>query len=303
MRSAAKGGQRCAAVGRGSSPYAAQVITKVPNWGILTAFDILLNNLAVGTFLAVMLGWLLAPSRFAPLVSPAIILSLLLLGADLLLLVVDLGDTWRFHHMLRVFKPRAPMSLGTWSLTLFGILLGVAALAAVLRWLGAPEWLAWIGHAAAWLAVIPAVGAILYKGVLFSVTSQPGWRDARWFGGYISNSALLLGCSTLLALAAVLGQGGAATTLRAALLGLLLLDILLFIPLYREIARTFQQRFGANSRMFFWLGVVALGWIIPFLLLVQGEIVELLPVLFLLLGATVVRIWFVLLPQGAAPSG
>jgi Ni/Fe-hydrogenase subunit HybB-like protein len=303
MHSAAERGRRSAAVGRGSSPYAAQVITKVPNWGNLTAFDILLNNLAVGTFLAVMLGSLLAPARFASLVSPAIILSLLLLGADLLLLVVDLGDTWRFHHMLRVFKPRAPMSLGTWSLTLFGILLGVAALAAVLRWLGAPEWINWLRNAAAWLAVIPAVGAILYKGVLFSVTSQPGWRDARWLGGYISNSALLLGCSLLLALVAVLGQGGAAATLRAALLGLLLLDILLFIPLYREIAPTFKQRFDENGRMFFWLGVAALGWIIPFLLLVQGEIVELLPVLFLLLGATVVRIWFVLLPQGAAPSG
>ena len=231
MQSAAELSRRTAAVGTGSSPYATQVITKMPNWGILTAFDILLNNLAVGVFLAVMLGWLLAPSRFAPLVSPAVILALLLLGADLLLLVVDLGDTWRFHHMLRVFKPRAPMSLGTWSLTLFGILLGVAALVAVLRWLGAPPWLDWIGNTAAVLAVDPALGAILYKGVLFSVTSQPGWRDARWLGGYMSNSAILLGCSLLLALAAVLGAGrGAAATLRAALLGLLLLDILLFIP-------------------------------------------------------------------------
>jgi Ni/Fe-hydrogenase subunit HybB-like protein len=299
MRSAAEAGRRSAAVGRTNSPYAAQVITKVPNWGILTAFDILLNNLAVGTFLAVMLGQLLAPAQFSPLAAPAILLSLLLLAADLLLLVVDLGDTWRFHHMLRVFKPRAPMSLGTWSLTLFGVLLGLAALIVVLRWLGAPAWLAWIGNAAAWLAVIPAVGAILYKGVLFSVTAQPGWRAARWLGGYIANSAILLGCSILLALAAVLGQGGAASILHAALLGLILLDFLLFILLYRGVAATFKQRFDANGQMFFWLGVIALGWIVPFLLLVQGEIVELLPVLFFLLGAIVVRIWFVLLPQNA----
>ncbi|MFN8465503.1 MAG: NrfD/PsrC family molybdoenzyme membrane anchor subunit [Caldilineaceae bacterium] len=302
MQNTAELGRRTAAVGTGSSPYATQVITKMPNWGILTAFDILLNNLAVGTFLAVILGWLLAPDRFAPLVSPAIVVSLLLLGADLLLLVVDLGDTWRFHHMLRVFKPRAPMSLGTWSLTLFGILLGVAALVAVLRWLGAPSWLGWIGNTAATLAVIPALGAILYKGVLFSVTSQPGWRDARWFGSYISNSAILLGCSLLLALAAVLGATGAAANLRAALLGLLLLDILLFVPLYRAIAPTFKQRYGENGRLFFWLGVAALGWIIPFLLLLQGEIVEMLPAVFFLLAAVVVRIWFVLLPRGAHPG-
>jgi Ni/Fe-hydrogenase subunit HybB-like protein len=302
MYGAAEPGRRSAAVGTGSSPYATQVITKVPNWGILTAFDILLNNLAVGIFLAVMLGWLLAPARFAPLVTPALFLALVLLGADLLLLVVDLGDTWRFHHMLRVFKPRAPMSLGTWSLTLFSVLLGLAVLVAVLRWLGAPSWLDWIGNTAAWLAVVPAIGAIMYKGVLFSVTSQPGWRDARWLGGYISNSALLLGCSLLLALAAVLGAAGAAATLRAALFGLLLLDILLFLLLYRAIAGAFKQRYGSNGGLFFWLGVVALGWIVPFLLLLQGDIVEMLPAVFFLLAALIVRIWFVLLPRGADPG-
>ncbi len=281
------------------SPYATQVITKVPNWGLFTAFDILLNNLAVGAFLAVMFGWLLAPARFAPIVPPALFLALVLLAADLLLLVVDLGDTWRFHHMLRVFKPRAPMSLGTWSLTLFSVLLGLAVLVIVLRWLGAPAWLAWIGNAAAWLAVVPAFGAILYKGVLFSTTSQPGWRDARWLGGYIANSAILLGCAVLLVLAAILGASAAAETLRAALLGLLLLDILLFTVLYRSIAPTFHHRYGANGRMFFWLGAAALGWAVPFLLLVQGEIVDLLPAAFFVVGASAVRIGFVYLPRSA----
>ena len=34
-------------------------------------------------------------------------------SVDLLFLVLDLGDPLRFHYMLRVFKPSAPMSLGT----------------------------------------------------------------------------------------------------------------------------------------------------------------------------------------------
>ena len=34
-----------------------------------------------------------------------------------------------------------------------------------------------------------------YKGVLFSTSSQPGWKDARWLGGYLINSALVLGCA------------------------------------------------------------------------------------------------------------
>ena len=48
-------------------------------------------------------------------------IALVLLLTDLLLLVLDLGDPLRFHHMLRVFKPYSPMSFGTWSLTLYSL--------------------------------------------------------------------------------------------------------------------------------------------------------------------------------------
>lgn len=112
IRTNGAGKRSAAAAGGGSiSPYLGLVITKTPNWGVLTAFDILLNNLAVGTYLAVVLGWLLAPSRFAPIVPWALVVALVLLGADLLLLVLDLGDTLRFHHMLpRVQAPRADVA-------------------------------------------------------------------------------------------------------------------------------------------------------------------------------------------------
>lgn len=126
---AVRSGVREGSTGPVGSPYAAQVITKVPNWDILTALDVLLNNLAVGTFLAGALCWLRAPAHFGPILPWALLLALVLLGADLLLLVGDLGDPWRFHHMLRVFKPRAPMSLGTWSLSL----------CSASRW-GLPHW-------------------------------------------------------------------------------------------------------------------------------------------------------------------
>ena len=38
-----------------------------------------------------------------------------------MMLVLDLGDPLRFHHMLRVFKPSSPMSLGTWSLAAYSL--------------------------------------------------------------------------------------------------------------------------------------------------------------------------------------
>src|SRR5213075_202334 len=36
------------------------------------------------------------------------------------LLIMDLGRPERFYNMLRIFKPRSPMSMGAWALTLFG---------------------------------------------------------------------------------------------------------------------------------------------------------------------------------------
>ena len=170
------------------SPYAGQVITKTPPWRGLTAWDIFFNNLSIGTFLAATLAVALAPGRFVGLTLVAYPLALLLLLIDLALLISDLGDPKRFHHMLRVFKPSSPMSFGTWSLSAYGVLLGIATVAAVLHWplfaglhaIG-PLWMLILalGNVAALLAVIPALGGILYKGVLFSVTSQPGWKDAR----------------------------------------------------------------------------------------------------------------------------
>src|SRR5690348_12079959 len=35
------------------------------------------------------------------------------------LLIWDLGDPKRFHHMLRVWKPSSPMNFGTWSIVAY----------------------------------------------------------------------------------------------------------------------------------------------------------------------------------------
>src|SRR3712207_9357486 len=42
------------------------------------------------------------------------------------LLIMDLGRPERFVNMLRIFKPRSPMSMGAWCLSLFGGLLSGA---------------------------------------------------------------------------------------------------------------------------------------------------------------------------------
>src|ERR1700749_557464 len=107
--------------------YAHLPVTKVPGWHGIIAWDALLNGMATGLFLAAAASELAAPAIFMHVAKVAYPVALVLLLIDLGLLVLDLGDPLRFHHMLRVFKPGSPMSLGTCSLTVFALPLTAAA--------------------------------------------------------------------------------------------------------------------------------------------------------------------------------
>jgi hypothetical protein len=110
--------------------YAGRPITKAPNWHGLVTLDLLFNNLSTGLFLMVAVGELATPARFAPLAPLAYPIALLFLIGDLVSLVLDLGNPSRFHHMLRIWKPSSPMSLGTWVLTAYAAPLTEALLLA-----------------------------------------------------------------------------------------------------------------------------------------------------------------------------
>jgi hypothetical protein len=225
------------------SAYAGKPVTKVPDWQGLVAIDLLLNNMATGLFLTAALSQLAAPGIFTPVARIAYPIALILLLADLLALVLDLGDILRFHHMLRVFKPGAPMSVGTWCLTIFS---GTLFLVAVTNLIPAGMIPPWVPRLMLILALLPAMGSVAYKGILFSTTSQPGWQDARWLGGYLTNSALVLGCAQMLVIGLVMPDVPAATRLIPALAVLLLLNLvpkgLLVANLRTTLSRLYTRR-------------------------------------------------------------
>jgi formate-dependent nitrite reductase membrane component NrfD len=87
-------------------------------------------------------------------------------------LVADLGRPARFHHMLRVFKPTSPMSVGSWLLAGYGPAAGVAAASAVTGLLPG------IGRAATAVAAALGPGVAAYTAALLSDTAVPAWHDA-----------------------------------------------------------------------------------------------------------------------------
>jgi len=107
------------------------------------------------------------------------------------LLILDLGRPERFLNMLRVFKPQSPMSVGAWTLTVFGAATTGAVIAGKLH-------LAGIADTAAFIAALSGLGMVTYTGVLLGATAIPVWaKHARTlpihFGasGLASAAALL----------------------------------------------------------------------------------------------------------------
>jgi formate-dependent nitrite reductase membrane component NrfD len=94
------------------------------------------------------------------------------------LLVMDLGRPERFYNMLRIFKPRSPMSMGAWALTAFG---GLASAAVGADLLGRRR------EAKALGAGTALVGGYLgsYTGVLLAATAVPVWARSRLYLGPI----------------------------------------------------------------------------------------------------------------------
>ncbi|MGA6970857.1 MAG: hypothetical protein WBY93_04450 [Candidatus Binatus sp.] len=280
----------------GESGYAHLPVTKVPGWHGLIAWDALLNGMATGLFMAAAVSELAAPAVFTPVAKVAYPVALVLLLIDLALLVSDLGDPLRFHHMLRVFKPRSPMSVGTWCLVIFSLPLTAAAALSVLSEMGIDFERARIVVVVAGL--LPGFGSAAYKGVLLSTNAQPGWKDARWMGGYLTNSALLMGCGELLVLSALMGQPQATLILRIAFIVLLILNVipmgLLFANLQPAHARLYTrgQQWRAGILIFAAATLIPLG-----LTLLGGLLFIFGAVIFLLFGSWVIRFVYVKIPH------
>jgi formate-dependent nitrite reductase membrane component NrfD len=99
-------------------------------------------------------------------------------------LVHDLGRPGRFINMLRVVKPTSPMSVGTWILSAYAPLAGVAAVAELVPLL--PRGVTWVGgvtralsRPAGLAAAGLGAGVATYTAVLVANTATPAWHEAR----------------------------------------------------------------------------------------------------------------------------
>lgn len=243
------------------SPYELHDLTHFPDWRGLIVWDAFFNNLTAGFMIITALTALGTPPVFRLLFPFALILAFLILAVDLVLLVADLGDPWRFLHSLRVFRPTSPLSVGVWGLTGYALCLFLAILTSWLPALADVPTLA-AGHmymAArmfATLAALCAAVVICYKGVVFSCTSQPGVKNARWLTAFMVSDSLLMGCGLYMCLAICLGVPVAAMWLMVPFHALLVIRFGTFWLLWLDVAPRARRMHRSNAFIFVMVYIV-----------------------------------------------
>lgn len=113
--------------------------------------------------------------------------------ASVTALIHDLGRPARFLHMLRVFKPTSPLSVGSWILAPFSALAGAAAASQVTGRL--PR----LGTLARVSAGVLGPAMCTYTAVLLTDTATPSWHDGyRELPVLFAGSALTSGAGVAL---------------------------------------------------------------------------------------------------------
>ncbi|HTK08568.1 MAG TPA: NrfD/PsrC family molybdoenzyme membrane anchor subunit [Ktedonobacteraceae bacterium] len=186
-----------------ATSYYGMPLVKKAHWEWQIVLYFFLGGIAGGSYLIATLADLLSAGKERALTRAGRYLSFVCILASPVFLIWDLGRPERFHHMLRVFKLRSVMSIGTWAISFFGMCCGLStahqmAQDGLLNWFPA---LARLIKALP-IRLIDIAGSLFglvvasYTGVLLSSTAVPVWARAKHILGPLF---LTSGLSTALA--------------------------------------------------------------------------------------------------------
>lgn len=180
---------------------------KPPVWESMVAWYLFLGGLSGGAYVTARMAERFGGKGFRTVARVGTCVAAAAAAPCAPLLIADLGDPRRFHHMLRVFKPESPMNLGAWVLTAYH---GAGAAALAREWLRSGESEqadqgGFLKNAADGLLVAVAdfAGVPLalllasYTGVLLTGGSTPVWCKSTWLPALFSASAMSSGSAAV----------------------------------------------------------------------------------------------------------
>lgn len=245
-------------------------------WGWPIWLYLFLAGVAGGGFFAAFLINLFTGGKQKALLQIATWIGLPLVLLGVLLLVLDLGNQLDAWHLFVRFLPVSPMSLGSWILLLWSII----AVILIALWFAeafeqgeeanglfarVASWLRPfmpIAGVLAWIELVLSVLLITYTGVLLSTTSRELWSTILLPVLFVV-SATSTGMAATLLVAVLLGREippklGQAAAILEVFEVLALIAFLIVVPAGVLIS--------GPLGLFFWIGVVGIGILVPFLL-------------------------------------
>ena len=234
-------------------------------WGWVIAAEISCGGTAGGVYIISVLSYLLFGGT---IFLSGVLASLVLLLVCVLLLIIDSTSLRRIPRTF--FNMKSPLTLGAISLSLF-IILSIATLG--IRYTGLPPWPSYV---VIWLGVTASLTTIIYPGVLMGLMKAiPFWSGSG--PSLLLFSAALVSGSALVTLAGGLGHVGFnlnQITLWLLVINGLFLSIHIFLGSQgpRAAQIPVQRLIKGDLFLIFMVGVIGVGLIAPFVLLILGSL-------------------------------
>ncbi len=284
------------------SPYQLHDITRRPDWKNLIVWDAYLNNMTSGFMVIIGLAWFAGPGFFTALLPWAMTIALAIVCVDLLLLIFDLGDPFRFSNALRVMRFTSPLSVGVWGLASYATCLGAAVAIYWLSYYSAHttgflspyiDLLDMLTKMFTILAFCGSIVVICYKGVAFSCTSQPGVKNARWLTSFMVSDAMLMGLGVYAILCAFLQAPEAIAYLMLPTMILIIARCIAFYLLSLDLNPRAKLTNSSTANFLVKLCVYAIGGLIAFFACLLGPFGVVIAGAIALVVGLIERYWII----------
>jgi len=298
-------------------------ITVAPGWEWWVVWYFFLGGLAAGLYFIAALIELVGSERDREMAQVSYYLAFPLALVCGVLLILDLGRPERFWHMLiqsetgrLMFKYWSPISVGAWTLTVFGGLaflsfLGVLAehgRVGLGRFRGLVRTLHRGPVGVGFSLLCAGVGFFVasYTGVLLTASNQPFWSDTRLIGGLFLSSAAATSTALMLLLRLPWAAPASLVRLQRVNAWALGLELVLLVSFLLSLGALTPPLLQSSHGMMLIVVTGLLGLVLPLMLrLVRGPStwVTVLSCLLVLLGGFEMRYSILMVAQHLVVAG
>src|SRR6266540_4480185 len=291
--------------------------TVAPGWEWWVVWYFFLGGLAAGLYFIAALIELVGSERDREMAQVSYYLAFPLALVCGVLLILDLGRPERFWHMLiqsetgrLMFKYWSPISVGAWTLTVFGGLaflsfigvlaeherVGLGRFRGLVRTLHSGP----VGVAFSLLGAGVGFFVASYTGVLLTASNQPFWSDTRLMGGLFLASAAATSTALMLLLRLPWAAPASLMRLQRVNSWALGLELVLLVSFLLSLGALATPLLQSSHGMMLIVVTGLLGLVLPLMLrLVRGPStwVTVLSCLLVLLGGVEMRYSILMVAQ------